>query len=73
MPGYTAGTVATTMRTGYYIQGRLLRSARVGIFSKWTKITTLTIMKRNYVYCIYFNLIYLNYIFLSKIDIIKGY
>jgi molecular chaperone GrpE (heat shock protein) len=34
MPGYTPGTVATTMRTGYLIQGRLLRSARVGIFSK---------------------------------------
>lgn len=31
-PGYTANTVATTMRTGYTIQGRLLRSARVGIF-----------------------------------------
>ena len=31
-PGYTANTVATTMRTGYYIKGRLLRSARVGIF-----------------------------------------
>jgi len=32
MPGCPAGTVATTMRTGYTIQGRLLRSARVGIF-----------------------------------------
>ncbi len=31
-PGYTPNTVATTMRTGYTIQGRLLRSARVGIF-----------------------------------------
>lgn len=32
-PGCTANTVATTMRTGYMIKGRLLRSARVGIFS----------------------------------------
>lgn len=32
LPGCTANTVATTMRTGYTIQGRLLRSARVGIF-----------------------------------------
>jgi len=31
-PGCTPNTVATTMRTGYLIQGRLLRSARVGIF-----------------------------------------
>ena len=36
MPGCTANTVATTMRTGYTIQGRLLRSARVGIFL-WNK------------------------------------
>jgi molecular chaperone GrpE (heat shock protein) len=28
--------VATTMRTGYYIKGRLLRSARVGIF-QWSQ------------------------------------
>ncbi len=31
-PGFTPNTVAMTMRTGYTIQGRLLRSARVGIF-----------------------------------------
>ena len=31
-PGYTVNNVATTMRTGYRIKGRLLRSARVGIF-----------------------------------------
>lgn len=34
-PGYVPNTVATTMRTGYTIQGRLLRSARVGIFVEW--------------------------------------
>ena len=32
-PGYKANHVAMTMRTGYTIKGRLLRSARVGIFS----------------------------------------
>lgn len=37
LPGCTANTVATTMRTGYTIQGRLLRSARVGIF-QWNKM-----------------------------------
>ena len=31
-PGYTANHVAMTMRTGYTIKGRLLRSARVGVF-----------------------------------------
>ena len=32
-PGYKPNYVAMTMRTGYTIKGRLLRSARVGIFS----------------------------------------
>lgn len=32
-PGFKANQVAVTMRTGYTIKGRLLRSARVGIFS----------------------------------------
>ena len=32
-PGFTPNYVATVMRTGYTIKGRLLRSARVGIFS----------------------------------------
>jgi len=32
-PGYKTGMVAMTMRTGYTIHGRLLRSARVGVFS----------------------------------------
>lgn len=32
-PGFKANHVAMTMRTGYTIKGRLLRSARVGIFS----------------------------------------
>lgn len=31
--GYKANTVAETVRTGYTIRGRLLRSARVGIFT----------------------------------------
>jgi molecular chaperone GrpE len=32
-PGYETNKVAMVMRTGYTIKGRLLRSARVGIFS----------------------------------------
>ena len=32
-PGCKTGHVAITMRTGYLIKGRLLRSARVGVFS----------------------------------------
>ncbi len=32
-PGCKTGNVAMTMRTGYLIKGRLLRSARVGVFS----------------------------------------
>ena len=31
-PGFTTNHVAMTMRTGYTIRGRLLRSARVGVF-----------------------------------------
>lgn len=37
-PGFKANHVAMTMRTGYTIKGRLLRSARVGIFS-WDVFT----------------------------------
>jgi molecular chaperone GrpE (heat shock protein) len=32
-PGCKQGNVAMTMRTGYLIKGRLLRSARVGVFN----------------------------------------
>ena len=32
-PGCKTGHVAITMRPGYLIKGRLLRSARVGVFS----------------------------------------
>ena len=31
--GFKEGKVGITMRTGYLIKGRLLRSARVGVFS----------------------------------------
>ena len=31
-PGFKVNHVAMTMRTGYTIKGRLLRSARVGVF-----------------------------------------